>query len=697
MSRDSRFDILFEPVKIGPVTARNRFYQVPHCSGMGYRYPNAEAHLRGMKAEGGWAVVSTQEAEIHPTSDLTPANEARLWDDGDLPALSAVTERIHAHGSLAAIQLVHNGLHVANRFSRMIPLAPSHAVSDSLDPVQARAMDKADITDMRRWYRNAALRAKKAGFDIVYLYAGHDMSVLQHFLSRRHNDRSDEYGGSFENRLRLFREILDDVREAIGDTCALAVRLAVDELMGPSGITCEGEGKDIISALGELPDLWDVNLSDWSNDSQSARFSEEGYQEPYIRFVKSVTTKPVVGVGRYTSPDSMVRVVKQGILDFIGAARPSIADPFLPKKIEEGRIDDIRECIGCNICTSGDNTNVPMRCTQNPTVGEEWRKGWHPETIARFETPEPALIIGGGPAGLEAARALAQRGVDVMLAEGGGEWGGRVARECRLPGLATWGRVRDWRIGQLSTRVNAELYLHSLLSAADILQYGIPHVAIATGASWRTDGVGRTHRMPLDFLSEGILVSPDAILSEGAEAVPSDGPVVVFDDDCFYMGSVLAELLARRGRTVTFVTPESQVSPWSRNTLEQARIQKRLIDLGVEIVTAMALAGRTKDQLELSCVYSGRTRPVDCATLVPVTARLPDETLWLELKAREAEWADAGIKTITRLGDCLAPGLIAAAVYSGHQYARTYQEQVDKDRVPFMREDIARLYGLRSA
>ncbi len=697
MSRDSRFDILFEPVKIGPVTARNRFYQVPHCSGMGYRYPNAEAHLRGMKAEGGWAVVSTQEAEIHPTSDLTPANEARLWDDGDLPALSAVTERIHAHGSLAAIQLVHNGLHVANRFSRMIPLAPSHAVSDSLDPVQARAMDKADITDMRRWYRNAALRAKKAGFDIVYLYAGHDMSVLQHFLSRRHNDRSDEYGGSFENRLRLFREILDDVREAIGDTCALAVRLAVDELMGPSGITCEGEGKDIISALGELPDLWDVNLSDWSNDSQTARFSEEGYQEPYIRFVKSVTTKPVVGVGRYTSPDSMVRVVKQGILDFIGAARPSIADPFLPKKIEEGRIDDIRECIGCNICTSGDNTNVPMRCTQNPTVGEEWRKGWHPETIARSEAPEPALIIGGGPAGLEAARALAQRGVDVMLAEGGGEWGGRVARECRLPGLATWGRVRDWRIGQLSTCVNAELYLHSPLSAADILQYGVPHVAIATGASWRTDGVGRSHRVPLDFLSAGTLISPDAILSEGAEAVPSDGPVVVFDDDCFYMGSVLAELLARRGCTVTFVTPESQVSPWSRNTLEQARIQKRLIGLGVEIVTAMALAGRTKDQLELSCVYSGRIRPVDCATLVPVTARLPDETLWLELKAREAEWADAGIKTITRLGDCLAPGLIAAAVYSGHQYARTYQEQVDKDRVPFMREDIARLYGLRSA
>ncbi|AOF88283.1 NAD(P)-binding protein [Sinorhizobium sp. RAC02] len=693
MTRDPRFDILFEPVKIGPVTARNRFYQVPHCSGMGYRYPNAEAQLRGMKAEGGWAVVSTQEAEIHPTSDLTPANEARLWDDGDLPALSAVTERIHAHGSLAAIQLVHNGLHVANRFSRMIPLAPSHTITDSLDPVQARAMDKADIADMRRWYRNAALRAKRAGFDIVYLYAGHDMSVLQHFLSRRHNDRSDEYGGSFENRLRLFREIIDDTREAIGDTCALAIRLAVDELMGPTGITSEGEGKDIITALAELPDLWDVNLSDWSNDSQTARFSEEGYQEPYTRFVKSVTTKPVVGVGRYTSPDSMVRVVRQGILDFIGAARPSIADPYLPKKIEDGRIDDIRECIGCNICTSGDNTNVPMRCTQNPTIGEEWRKGWHPEIIARAETPEPALVIGGGPAGLEAARALAERGVDVVLAEGGGEWGGRIARECRLPGLATWGRVRDWRVGQLGTRVNAELYLHSPLSADDVLQYAIPHVAIATGARWRTDGVGRTHRTPLDCLAEGTVVSPDAILSDGAQAVPADGPVVVFDDDCFYMGSVLAELLAKAGRTVIFVTPEAQVSPWSKNTLEQGRVQRRLIDLGVEIITAQALGGRTKDQLELSCIYSGRIRPIDCATLVPVTARLPDETLWLALKAREDEWADAGIRTVTRLGDCLAPGLIAAAVYSGHQYARTYQEPVDVDQAPFQREDIARLIG----
>ena len=187
--RDPRYDVLFEPVRIGPLTTRNRFWQVPHCSGMGYRYPNAEAYMRGIKAEGGWGVISTQEAEIHPSSEHSPANEGRFWDAADMPAMQLVTEKIHEYGSLAAIQLVHSGLHTTNRFSRMVPLAPSNVIADVGDPVQARAMDKADIRELRRWYRDAAIRSKEAGFDIVYVYAGHDMSILQHFLSRRHNHR----------------------------------------------------------------------------------------------------------------------------------------------------------------------------------------------------------------------------------------------------------------------------------------------------------------------------------------------------------------------------------------------------------------------------------------------------------------------------------------------------------------------------
>lgn len=668
--RDPRYDILFEPVKIGPVTTPNRFYQVPHCSGMGHRYPDADIHMRAMKAEGGWGVVSTQETEIHPSSDISPSNQGRIWDDKDIPRLQVLTEKIQSHGSLAAIQLAHNGIHTANRLSRIAPYAPSDAMVDVEDPVQARGMDKADIAEFRKWHRDAALHAKRAGFNIIYVYAGHDMTLLQHFMLQRYNTRTDEYGGSFENRLRLFREVLADTRDAVGDTCAIAIRFAVEEFLGKDGLQHDGEGRDVVAALANEPDLWDVNLSNWSNDSQTARFSQEGFQEDFVSFVKPLTTKPVVGVGRYTSPDAMVRVVKKGIFDLIGAARPSIADPFLPQKIKEGRIDDIRECIGCNICTASDNIVAPLRCTQNPTTGEEWRKGWHPEKMPAFDNAPSVLVVGGGPAGLEAARGLAKRGADVMLAEAGQEWGGRVAHECRLPGLATYGRVRDWRVGQLQQMPNAQMYLDSPLTAEDILSYGIPHIALATGSKWRDDGVGRVHRKPLEFLSQGATTGVEALLSSGAAAITAQGPVVVFDDDRYYMGSVLAELVANAGHKVVFVTPTPIVAPWTEHTLEQRRIQQRLIDLGVDIIPLHQLAGRTADTLTIECVYSGSTRVIECSTLVPVTSRIATDTLWHQLIAVKDQWADHGIETVQRIGDCLAPGIIAAANHAGHSYAR---------------------------
>src|SRR5262245_32438707 len=260
-------------------------------------------------------------------------------------------------------------------------------------------MDKADIRNLRRWQADAAKRAVRAGFDIVYVYAGHGYLPAQ-FLSRRLNQRSDEYGGSLENRARLLKEMILDTREAIGPDTALAVRLMVDESLGPGGITSGREGRQVLELLGELPDLWDVQLGHYSVDARSSRFAKEGAQEPYVAFVKKITRKPAVGVGRFTSPDTMVSQIKRGILDFIGAARPSIADPFLPKKIEEGRSEDIRECIGCNVCIASDYYGVPLRCTQNPTMGEEWRRGWHPEVIAPKASGETVLIVGAGTAGL---------------------------------------------------------------------------------------------------------------------------------------------------------------------------------------------------------------------------------------------------------------------------------------------------------
>jgi dimethylamine/trimethylamine dehydrogenase len=681
VTRDPRYDILFEPVKIGPVTARNRFYQVPHCNGMGRAYPSSMAEMRGVKAEGGWAVVCTEEVEIHPSSEHSPVIEGRLWDDADIPVFQRMTEKIHQHGSLAGIEPAFTSSTTANLYSREIPLAISHRPVSLNHPVQARMMDKTDIKNLRRWHVDAAKRAKRAGFDVIYVYAGHDMTVMMHFLSLRHNQRIDEYGGSFENRSRLFREILEETKEAVGDTCAVVCRVAVDELKGSAGITCDGEGRDLIESVAEIPDLWDVNISGWENDSLPSRFGQSGFQEPFISFVKSVTSKPVVGVGRYTSPDAMVSLIKRGVVDMIGAARPSIADPFLPKKIEEGRVEDIRECIGCNICVSGDFTCAPIRCTQNPTMGEEWRKGWHPEKIAKKGSDDTVLIVGAGPSGLECARALGQRGYSVSLAESSTEIGGRVKNESRLPGLAEWGRVQDYREVQIANMLNVETFLDSELHADHILEFGANHVVLATGSKWRPDGVGRINRAPVPTSEDATVVTPDDIISGQQVA----GPVVIFDDDHYYMGGLMAEELRSSGLDVILVTPAADVSNWTHNTMEQERIQTRLIEIGVEIIPLHNISSIDKGSVELACVYSGRTRSVLCGSVIMTTAKLPEEDLYFSLMDDPEKLDKAGIKSVTRIGDCLAPGTIAAAVYSGHKYARELDEPVT-DGVPFRRE-----------
>ena len=684
MTRDSRYDVLFEPVKIGPVTAKNRFYQVPHCNGMGFNWPQSHAKMREMKAEGGWAVICTEECMIHPSSDYTPEPQARLWDDYDVRCLGLMVDAVHRHGALAGVQLAHNGVGAQNLYTRLPPIGPSPQASVENQPTHTRGMNKNDIREFRRWHRDAALRAKRADADIVYVYAGHDSTLLMHFLSSRRNFRRDEYGGSLENRVRLFREVLEETKDAVGDRCAVAVRMAVDELLGPEGITSNGEGREIIEMLAELPDLWDVNVSDWEKDSQTSRFSDEGFQEQYVGFVKKMTTKPVVGVGRFTSPDTMISQINRGVLDMIGAARPSIADPFLPLKIEQGRSDEIRECIGCNICVSGNLTFAPMRCTQNPSVGEEWRRGWHPEFIPPRGSNDNILVVGAGPAGLEAARALGQRGYAVTLTEAQTELGGRVSMESKLPGLAAWARVRDWRVGRIQQMENVEVYPDNKLTAEEILALDYRHIVLATGARWRTDGVGVTNWQAVPGTDLAHVVSPQAVFAGN----DLKGPIVVFDDDKYYMGALIAEKLKLDGHEVTLITTTPEVSPWTHNTLEQHRVQARVLELGIKVITSQNITRVESDQVHTSCIYTERPDVVAAASVVLVTSRLPNNELHLELTADPVILMDAGIDSVIAIGDCLCPSTIAAAVHDGHRMAQELDAPPENPDMPFRREII---------
>ena len=665
---DPSHAILFEPVRIGPVTAPNRFYQTPHATGLGWQRPQAGAALRGVKAEGGWGVVCTEYCSIHPSSDDSPHGFLTLWDDADIPALALTADAIHAHGSLAGIELWHGGAHSANRMTRLPGLAPQVQPAMFHLPTTARGMDLADIRAFRGWQRDAARRAKQAGFDIVYVYAGHDYLPFQ-FLSRRTNTRADAYGGSLENRVRLLREMIEDTKETVGDTCAVAVRLAVDELHGPNGITSDGEGRDIIAMLAELPDLWDVNIAGaLGNDSKSARFSSEGFQEPYVSFVKSLTSKPVVSVGRFTSPETMVSQIKRGVQDFIGAARPSIADPFLPLKIREGRADEIRECIGCNICRAANNEAVHLRCTQNPTIAEEWRMGWHPERIAIHPSREKVLIIGAGPSGLEAALSLGRRGLEVTLTERGQQLGGRILRESTLPGLSTWIRVRDWRAHMIGKLPNVQVYPASDMTAADIADFGADHVVLATGSSWRRDGIG-VAQMDAGHFPHAL--TPDDVFAGGRIT----GPVVIYDDEHYFMGGALAEKLRGGGHDVTLVTPHAIASSWTVMTDEQDLIQPRLMKAGVKLALLQSVIAQQGQTVTLRCAYSLRETSVDCGTLILVTGRLPNDSLFADLTASPLPFS------VARVGDCLQPSSIADAVYSAHRFARNFG-LADQDAPP---------------
>jgi len=670
MSRNPRYDILFEPVKIGPVTAPNRFYATPHAYGTGNQMPHTRAAMREVRAEGGWGVVNTGYCSIHPSSDDAPLPYCRLWNDEDIKVHELMVDAVHRHGALAGVELWHGGT-VSNSFTRVTPMSVSGVSSDVTYPgwismTKSRPMDRQDIRDFRRWHVDAARRAKSSGFDIVYVYAGMGYGPYQ-FLLPWMNKRTDEYGGSLQNRVRLLREIIEEMKEAIGKTCAIAVRLSTDDLLQIPGETMQSEAHEIISMLSDVPDLWDVKASSWTVEAATARFSEQGAREPWSSFAKPLTDRPVVGVGRFTSPDDMVSQIKRGVLDLIGAARPSIADPFLPRKIDEGREDEIRECIGCNICVSAYHGSVPLRCTQNPTMGEEWRRKWHPERIPPGDPESSVLIVGAGPAGLECARALGQRGFAVTVAEAREELGGRVTIESKLPGLATWARVRDYRTNLIQTMGNVDVYRGSALSAQDVIDFGCNHAVIATGSQWTREILG-TGGFPGGEIEADAVFTPDDILA-GAEP---EGPIVIYDFDHYYMGSCLAELLCQRGNEVTIVTPANAVSAWTFMSNELTDVRERMIELGIGTVFEQYLTGFSDGAVQLTSIYrGGDTRSIDCGSLLVVGVRTPNDPLFQELNSDADRVSNAGIDSLRSIGDCRAPGTMAHAVYSGHECART--------------------------
>ncbi len=685
--RDARHDILFEPVTIGPKVLRNRFFQVPHCCGFGDVKPFSQAAHRAVKAEGGWAAVCTEYAPVSEDSDESPYASARMWDDDDTANLALVASRAHEYGALAGIELHHAGAHGHCGESRRVPVAPSQLASDYIPRLVPKAMEISDIVRVRRDWVRAARAAADAGFDIVYVYGGHSYLPMQ-FLSPFYNRREDAYGGSFENRSRFWLELLEDVRSAVGNDCALACRIAVTAL-GPAGVKLD-EGLALIAAADDLVDLWDVNvgsIGEWSKDSGASRFYKEGYQLEWTGEVRSVTSKPVVGVSRLTSPDVMAEIVRSGKWSLIGAARPSIADPFLPAKIEAGRYDEIRECIGCNVCIMKADEDLHIGCTQNPTAGEEYRRGWHPERFSRAANADlDVLVVGGGPAGMECAITLGKRQMRrVHLVEAASELGGSMGWIPRLPGLGEWARVVNWRVIQLDRLANVEVITSARLDAAAVRDYGAELVVIATGSRWAADGISGFTHLPLEGAAEhhDAVFTPEQLMVDGSRPAGTD--VVVYDAEGYFVGAGIAELLAGEGYNVELVTCLDQVAPRCDDTLEGPMLRQRLHDCGVRMHRGVTLRGLDGTAVSGTDEF-GEAFQLPAQGVVLVTQRRSDDGLYHELAADAASLSGSGIVGLYRIGDCVAPRIPADAIFDGHRLGREIDTATPEVPLAYLRE-----------
>ena len=695
MPRDPRYDILFEPISIGPKTLKNRFFQVPQCTGAGSSRPGASAMHREVKAEGGWAALCTESCMIHPETDQPVATVSTLYDRGDVINHRHMTDSVHKWGALAGVELCHAG-GLANALTTRCVSPAAHQFGTPWIPqVHTYEAEDSDFLRIISMYAEAAGRAIDAGFDILYIHGTHGALPVQ-MLSPFHNRRTDRWGGSFENRARFWIAVLEAIRAVADGQCAVANRFSIDQLSGSAGVEVGEDGLrfvEYVTGLG-LVDLWDINISslqEWGEDAAPSRFQKSNHQSPWTGEVRSIAKVPVVGVGRFTDPDEMVRVIRTGQLDIIGCARPSIADPWLPRKVDEGRLDDIAECIGCNQCIARFEYGVTIVCTQNPTALEEYRRGWHPERFSPRGSDELVLVVGAGPAGLECARVLGRRGYRTHLIEASRTMGGHLRDVVQLPGLAEWGRVVSLRETQLRRMPNVEIMMGTgAVTADDLVGYGADRIVLATGAHWVGDGTGSLSPDPIPGIHSSLpaFVTPDQFFA-GKEIGER---VVVLDSDGYFMAVSLAEKLADSGRQVTLITPFDRVAPYTDLTLEGANLRRMMREKNIgcrvahwlesaEVGAAIKLSifdihrdgSRRSQSPEVGSVPRAASMDVSlmqCDSIVLCTGRRSNDELYRGLRARHAEWADAGLGGVYRAGDCLAPRYIADVVFDGHRMGR---------------------------
>lgn len=654
-------NVLWEPTRIGTLEIPNRVFISAHQTAY---EPDRLAAYMGERARGGPGLIIAGALAAHPTA-VSAQFVTRAWERESIPALAKSASAVHQYETKVFGQLHHPGhnepgnAHLDFFHASMAPSAiPSPALGR-----YPRAVDAAEIKSIVASFATSAVNLRDAGFDGVEVHAAHGY-LIHSFLSPLTNKRTDEYGGSAENRARFLAEILREIRAAVGPDYPVIIRLSLDELVGARGLTPE-TGSETLSVIHreKLADAYDISGSNYGSLQWLLGAASSGET---VVFRDSATAAmavaqreiPVMLTGSIMTLGEGAELVRDGVTDFVGMTRAQIADPQLIRKVRSGRADEVRTCIRMNQgCWKRLRSRQLVACTINPSAGRE--QYWSELDLS--VAPIHIAVVGGGPAGLQAAETAAKRGHRVTLIERAGRLGGQLVQAAALPYRDGWGVMIE-ELERSLDRLGVDVRLNTTATPAVLAALGVDEVVVATGATWDLDGSS--------FLTptrDALPIAEGARIIDPVRAVEPDAcgqRVVILDDTGEYLPLGLAELLANTGRSVEIVTARPTVGDKLGLTGDGAFITPRLVALGVRLTSSAIVESIGPDSLSLLHTLRGERQDVPADTVIMSLGRTSDDALYHELAA-------SGM-SVTRIGDSLAPREVDDAVFEGEEVARTF-------------------------